>query len=686
VDGTRRLRNSGAAGFEGRKHAEAKSGTVRLVSDHAISDYGAFLERKAQLEGEHGFESEWLPDFLFPFQRALVEWAVRKGRAALFADCGLGKTPMQLVWAENVRRHTGRPVLIVTPLAVSFQTVAEAEKFGIDAAVSRDGTVAAPITVTNYERLHLFDEDDFAGVVCDESSAIKAFDGTRRAIVTAFMRKMHYRLLCTATAAPNDYIELGTSSEALGYLGHMDMLGRFFTNRMGNSTATNGGYRGFSAPREWKGPEWRFKGHAEDHFWRWISSWARAMRRPSDLGFDDTGFDLPDLNYREHVVEARERHPERLFDMPANGLHEEREEQRRTVAERCEMVAALAEEHDVSIAWCNLNDEGDRLERLIPNSVQVKGSDSDAYKELAAQWFTGDVCICNRPEFRAKLATWERGERGTGRTTTPSTASNGSPSPAPINSAMQKGAAPTCATGLGATESTSERTEPLLPISATPGDANGTQPIPSTESKRRQRHVASTHENGAMVGYEQSSALASTSTRPSSSVKGAAAPSVGEPLGSTSTIATTRAESEESSAPSATSGSGSSPTTPSVSHERSCICGHESGRRRLIAKAKMFGLGMNFQHCAHMSFFPSHSYEQYYQAVRRSWRFGQKRDVLVDIVTTEGGANALANLQRKAAQADAMFEALTAHMHDALAIRRSDPFDREMEAPAWLMS
>jgi hypothetical protein len=280
----------------------------------------------------------------------------------------------------------------------------------------------------------------------------------------------------------------------------MDMLGRFFTNRMGNSTATNGGYRGFSAPREWKGPEWRFKGHAEDHFWRWISSWARAMRRPSDLGFDDTGFDLPALNYREHVVEARERHPERLFDMPATGLQEEREEQRRTIAERCERAADLLADADSAVAWCQLNDEGDRLTKLIDGAVQIKGSDDADVKEEA-------------------LLAFSRGEV-----------------------------------------------------------------------------------------------------------------------------------------------------------------------RVLVTKPIIGAWGLNWQHCNRMSFFPSHSYEQYYQAVRRSWRFGQKRDVLVDIVTTEGGANALANLQRKAAQADAMFEALTAHMHDALAIRRSDPFEEEVEVPAWLTS
>jgi hypothetical protein len=159
-------------------------------------DYSQFLERKTQLPGGDGFAPGWMPDFLFPFQHRLVDWAVTHGRAAIFADCGMGKTPMQLVWAENVHRRTGRPVLLLTPLAVSFQTEAEAAKFGIFAAISRDGGVAESITVTNYDRLHHFDPADFAGVVCDESSAIKAFDGERRKMVTDFMRKLPYRLLC----------------------------------------------------------------------------------------------------------------------------------------------------------------------------------------------------------------------------------------------------------------------------------------------------------------------------------------------------------------------------------------------------------------------------------------------------------------------------------------------------------
>jgi hypothetical protein len=456
-----------------------------------MTAYLEFLARKSQLDASDGFEPYSLPDYLFPFQRAMVDWAVRMGRAALFADCGLGKTPMQLAWAENVSRHTGRPVLVVTPLAVSFQTEKEADKFGADAACSRNGRVAARVTITNYERLESFNPDDFGGIVCDESSAIKAFDGRRRAVVTEFLRTMRYRLLCTATAAPNDYIELGTSSEALGYLGHMDMLGRFFTNRQ--RTAATNRYRG-------EGPQWRFKGHAEDSFWRWVASWARAMRKPSDLGFSDDGFRLPPLEHRQHLVDARTPRSETLFEMPAHGLREEREEARRTLNERCEETAAVLGDAEFAVAWCHLNDEGKLLTRLIDGAVEVAGSDSPDAKE-------------------EKLAAFTEGKI-----------------------------------------------------------------------------------------------------------------------------------------------------------------------RVLVTKPKIGAWGLNWQHCNRMSFFPSHSYEQYYQAVRRSWRFGQQRPVVVDVITTEGGANALKNLQRKAAQADRMFDALVACMRDALAIRRSDIHDKKIEVPAWLTS
>src|SRR6266536_329286 len=235
--------------------------------------YDQFLATKADFGSASGFEPIEIPDFLFPFQSFLVDWAIRKGRGALYESCGLGKTIQQLVWADNVVRHTNRSVLILTPLAVSSQTVREGQKFGIEIVQSRDGTVGRHITVTNYEQLKRFKASDFSGVVCDESSAIKNADTKTKAAVVEFTRKVPYRLLCTATPAPNDYIELGTSSECLGYLGYQDMITRFFKQE----------YQ--CKHTGWGRPKYRLRGYAETDFWRWICSWARACRYPEDLGF-----------------------------------------------------------------------------------------------------------------------------------------------------------------------------------------------------------------------------------------------------------------------------------------------------------------------------------------------------------------------------------------------------------------
>ena len=236
-----------------------------------MNNYDAFLDLKTHYGAEHGFEPIFMPDMLFDFQQAITTWALRKGRAAIFADCGLGKTFMQLVWAENVARVTGKRVLILTPLAVAFQTVREGEKIGVEVIHRREGVKTGDkIVVTNYERLHYFNPDDYAGVVCDESSILKNFDVSTRQAVTDFMRKRPYRLLCTATAAPNDYIELGTSSEALGELGNQDMLNRFFKRD-----------KNFAKIGNASGQGWIMRGHAEQSFWRWVVSWARLSCRPS---------------------------------------------------------------------------------------------------------------------------------------------------------------------------------------------------------------------------------------------------------------------------------------------------------------------------------------------------------------------------------------------------------------------
>lgn len=450
--------------------------------------YERFIHEKSQQGRMDGFEPVFMPDWLFDFQRALVEWSILKGRFAIFADCGLGKTPMQLVWAQNVVQHTNRPVLLLTPLAVGSQTVREGEKFGIECKQSRDGKHDGGIVVTNYERLHYFDPSDFAGVVCDESSILKNFGGATRQAITEFMREMPYRLLCTATAAPNDYTELGTSSEAIGCLGYSDMITRFFKEESIKD------YLG------WGRKVYKFRGHAETPFWQWMCSWARACRRPSDLGFDDSGMLLPELIEAEVVIEDSTPRSGMLFSTPARDLREQREERRITIQERCETAAHIVTNHDdgPSVVWCHLNDEGDELERQIEGSVQVHGSLADDEKE-----------------------------------------------------------------------------ERLLAFSAGQIDT-------------------------------------------------------------------------------------------------------------LITKPKIGCFGLNWQHCNNVVTFASHSYEQYYQLVRRCYRFGQTKPVKVTTVATEGERGITENLQRKSRQAEEMFASLVRHMNEAIAIDDQWKFEKQEQIPTWL--
>ena len=305
-------------------------------------NYLKFIEQKSQIANQAGFDPVFMPDWLFDFQRSLVTWAVRKGRAAIFADCGLGKTPMQLVWAENIVRKTNKPVLILTPLAVARQTCREAEKFGIEVNRSQDGKHRGGVVVTNYERLQHFDPTDFAGVVCDESSILKSFGGATRKRITRFTCKMPYRLFCTATAAPNDYVELGTSSEALGELSHSEMLKRFFQQLDDKGQKKEQKQQDQAESLMQADPnyfkklafriaqtigQWRLKHHAVQHFWRWVASWSRACRMPSDLGFADGDFKLPPLTETDHLVKIDAPPPGMLFNLPAVGMGEERQQQ-----------------------------------------------------------------------------------------------------------------------------------------------------------------------------------------------------------------------------------------------------------------------------------------------------------------------------------------------------------------------
>ena len=475
--------------------------------------YQDFLQLKTQSGADRGFDPVFMPPALFDFQRSLVEWAVRRGRAAIFADCGLGKTAMQLTWAQNVAQYTGRPVLILTPLAVAAQTIREGEKFGIECRRSADGTITSQIVITNYERLEHFNPADFAGVVCDESSILKSFAGSTRKALVRFMAKTPYRLLCTATAAPNDYTELGNSSEALGELSYSDMLRRFFAQlddkgqkreehqqRMAEEmvSANANYYKKLAFRISQTIGQWRLKHHARDHFWRWVASWARACRMPSDLGFPDDSYILPELIERDHIIAPNTPPEGMLFCVPAFGLAEEREERKRTLTERCDLAAQLVRHDQPAVIWCHTNAEGDRLESIIPGSGQIAGRTPDDRKvELYEAFASGEL-------------------------------------------------------------------------------------------------------------------------------------------------------------------------------------------RVLIIKPKIGAWGLNWQHCAHVVTFASHSYEQYYQSIRRCWRFGQQRPVQVDVIATEGEARVLGNMRSKAKRADLMFEELVQQMNSALRIDRPNEYTITPKVPQWL--
>ncbi len=352
--------------------------------------YRKFLKTKGIKNSLAGFKPLWIPDFLYDFQKELVDWAIRKGKAALFEDCGLGKTPQQLVWAQNVVEKTNKKVLIVTPLAVSHQTLKEAYKFKIKVNRSQDGVVHKGINITNYERLKSFDPNDFKGVVCDESSILKNFDGKTRKYITDFMSSIPYRLLCTATPAPNDFVELGTSSEALGEMTRNQMLGMFFTHDCKTSS------------------KWNLKGHAKKRFWQWVSTWARAIRKPSDLGFEDGDFVLPPLNFYTHTIKSNYIE-DTLMSSPAVGLTEQRAEKRRTLNLRCGKVASLVSKDKPWLIWCHLNSEGDLLEKLIPDAVQVAGRHSDDYKEEMLSGFSdGNIrVLITKPRIGGFGMNWQ---------------------------------------------------------------------------------------------------------------------------------------------------------------------------------------------------------------------------------------------------------------------------------------
>lgn len=454
-------------------------------------EYKEFLNSKKHLLGEFGFEPNFIPDMAFDFQREIITRACKKGRMAVFADTGLGKTLIQISLAQNIVNHTKGKVLILTPLAVAFQFILEAEKLGItDIEYSKDGTHTKSIVICNYERLHYFNKEDFKGVVLDESSILKNFQGKIKTQITSFVKKIPYRFLSTATPSPNDFIELGTSSEVLGYMGYMDMLSKFFKN---NQNSVDSGNRNI-------GEKFYLKPHAEKDFFSWVNQWAIMVKMPSDLGFSDDRYKLPDLILKKHVVKNESTvnvdGQIQMFNIVAKSFHEIRHEQKETINERCIRAVELSK-GKTSVYWVNLNNESKLIKQLDPEAVEIIGSMSIEKKEDVLQRFA-----------QGKI-------------------------------------------------------------------------------------------------------------------------------------------------------------------------------KRIITKAKMTGMGLNWQHCNHSVFFPTYSYEQYYQAVRRFWRFGQKNNVTIDMVISDGQTRVLEALQQKTQKAIELHKNLTDNVNRVYEFNAKE-FNKEIELPKFL--
>lgn len=354
-------------------------------------NYQDFIEAKRFDHVSVGFDSQLSKYPLFDYQEPIVKWALKRGKAAIFADTGLGKTIMQLTWADQVAEKTNAPVLILAPLAVASQTIEEGRKYGIhieklniDADVFGRG-----IYIINYEQLHKV-KNQFMGIALDESSILKGMMGARRKEITDFAKGIPYRLSCTATPSPNDFMELGTQSEFLGIMSQIEMLAMFFIHD-GSDTA-----------------KWRLKGHGQKKFFEWMATWAVVIRTPSDLGFDGTRHELPELIYHEHVIETSPT--DQLFVEPAQGLQDRNKARKDSVIDRVKLAADIANSiSEPVLVWCNLNDESEQLTKSIVDAIEVKGADSPEHKEKTLLGFAHNEvkCLVSKPKIAGFGMNWQ---------------------------------------------------------------------------------------------------------------------------------------------------------------------------------------------------------------------------------------------------------------------------------------
>jgi superfamily II DNA or RNA helicase len=354
-------------------------------------NYKHFLHKKDIVSVQSGFEPQDINSKLYDFQSEIVRWACKRGKAAIFADCGLGKTPMQLEWANQVHAHTKQPVLILAPLAVSKQTQREGDKFGVKVHIceSQDD-VKSGINITNYEKAHKFDPGAFSGIVLDESSILKSYTGKFRNYIIESFQKTPYKLACTATPAPNDFMELGNHSEFLNVLSRAEMLSLFFVN----DTADVG--------------TWRLKGHGEEKFWKWLCSWAVMLSKPSELGYDDNGFILPQLNIIEHVIEFGKPLEGCLFAQKAETLQERRQARRESINEKIAKIKEIITQDEPWLIWCDLNNESESISKEL-NATEITGSQPDHEKETRMLGFSSGKhrIICTKPKIAGFGMNWQ---------------------------------------------------------------------------------------------------------------------------------------------------------------------------------------------------------------------------------------------------------------------------------------
>lgn len=364
-----------------------------------MNDYSNFVATKLSTVPPTGIADGFsLPGSLFPHQSALTAWALRRGRAAIFADTGLGKSRMQLSWAAAVQRHTKRPVLILAPLAVAAQTVLEGAELGVEVQHCRDGAeVGAGINITNYDRLHRFDPAMFGAVVLDESSCIKHHNSKTLSTLLSAFKETQFKLCATATPAPNDWVELGTHAEFLGICTRQEMLAEYFTHDGGDTSS------------------WRLKGHARAIFWRWVASWGAMIRKPSDLGFDDGAYNLPALHLHEHSVDFEMPLNGMLFAAEAQSLSERRQARRESMSDRVNACAEMVNSQpgESWVVWCDLNDEGNALAAAIPGAIQIAGADEVEVKEQRLADFAAGRArvLISKPSISGFGLNWQHAAR-----------------------------------------------------------------------------------------------------------------------------------------------------------------------------------------------------------------------------------------------------------------------------------